>query len=181
MPQFKKRMVTKMANLWWKKKNEPAEEWDNAYYGGESTSTSDESSDAMAYGTYDGGDISEVSVAWSEEEARAIKRANEPLMKKTYTPKTCQDSTSIVDAYKDGRVVVICVEELDKENFLRLFDYVMGAVHALDGKLSRIDRDTVLLLPYGVEEDEVSVDELEEAEDDIAADVEEDSEDETED
>ena len=162
-----------MANLWWKKKNEPAEEWDNAYYGGESTSTSDASDEGQAYGTYDSGDISEVSVAWSVEEARAMKRANEPLKKKTYTPKTCQDSTSIVDAYKDDRVVVICVEELDKENFLRLFDYVMGAVHALDGKLSRIDRDTVLLLPYGVEEDEVSLDELEEAEDEVDAEIEE--------
>ena len=165
-----------MANLWWKKKNEPAEEWDNAYYGGESISTSDESTDTQAYGAYEGGDISEVSVAWSEEEARAIARANEPLKKKTYTPKTCQDSTSIVDAYKDGRVVVICVEELDRENFLRLFDYVMGAVHALDGKLSRIDRDTVLLLPYGVEEDEVSVDELEEVEEEIAPETEEETE-----
>ncbi len=156
-----------MANLWWKKKNEPAEEFDNAYYGSETVSTADETADDQGYGTYEGGDISEVSVAWSEEEARAIARANEPLMKKTFYPKTCQDSTAIVDAYKDGRVVVICVEELDRENFLRLFDYVMGAVHALDGELRRVDRDTVLVLPYGVEED-VSVDELDEAEDEIA-------------
>ena len=82
-------------------------------------------------------------------------------MKKTFAPKNCQDSPAIVDAFKEGRVVVICVEELDRENFLRLFDYVMGAVHALDGKLVRADRDTVVLLPYDVEED-VSVDELEE-------------------
>lgn len=156
-----------MANLWWKKKQEPAEEWDNAYYGGESVSTADETAESNEYETYDNGDVSEVSVAWSEAEAKAIARANQPLMKKTFAPKACQDSTAIVDAFKDGRVVVICVEELDKANFLRLFDYVMGAVHALDGKLIRADRDTVILLPYDVEED-VSVDELEEAEDEIA-------------
>lgn len=157
-----------MANLWWKKKQEPAEEFDNTYYGGENISTADETADDQGYGAYDNGDISEVSVAWSEEEARAIARANEPLMKKTFYPKTCQDSTAIVDAYKDGRVVVICVEELDKANFLRLFDYVMGAVHALDGELSRVDRDTVIALPYGVEEG-LSIDELDEAEDECAA------------
>ena len=156
-----------MANLWWKKKQEPAEEWDNAYYGGESVSTADETAESNEYEAYDNGDVSEVSVAWSEAEAKAIARANQPLMKKTFAPETCQDSTAIVDAFKDGRVVVICVEELDKANFLRLFDYVMGAVHALDGKLIRADRDTVILLPYDVEED-VSVDELEEAEDEIA-------------
>lgn len=156
----------KMANLWWKKKQEPAEEWDNAYYGGESVSNTNDAEN-NEYETYDNGDISEVSVAWSEAEARAIARANQPLMKKTFAPETCQDSTAIVDAFKDGRVIVICVEELDKDNFLRLFDYVMGAVHALDGKLIRADRDTVILLPYDVEED-ISTDELEEAEDEIA-------------
>ncbi len=155
-----------MANLWWKKKQEPAEEWDNAYYGGESVSNTNDAEN-NEYETYDNGDISEVSVAWSEAEARAIARANQPLMKKTFAPETCQDSTAIVDAFKDGRVIVICVEELDKDNFLRLFDYVMGAVHALDGKLIRADRDTVILLPYDVEED-ISTDELEEAEDEIA-------------
>ena len=159
-----------MANLWWKKKQEPAEEWDNAYYGGESVTPANENEN-NEYETYDNGDVSEVSVAWSEAEARAIARANQPLMKKTFAPKTCQDSTAIVDAFKDERVVVICVEELDKENFLRLFDYVMGAVHALDGKLIRADRDTVILLPYDVEED-VAVDELEEAEDEIAPETE---------
>ena len=161
-----------MANLWWKKKNEPAEEWDNAYYGGESVSSPDDNTADEGYGTYDNGDITEVGVSLSAEDAKAIARANEPLKKKTFTPATCQDSTAVVDTFKDGRVVVICVEELDKANFLRLFDYVMGAVHALDGKLTRIDRDTVLLLPYGVEED-INVDELEEAEDEVAPEAEE--------
>ncbi len=176
MPHKEKRMVQKMANLWWKKKNEPAEEFDNAYYGNDSVSQND-SGVENEYGSYDNGDAADIGVAWSEEEAKAIAKANEPLKKKTFSPKTCQDSTAIVDAYKDGRVIVICVEELDRENFLRLFDYVMGAVHALDGVLRRLDRDTVLLIPYGVEE-EVSVDELEEAEDETAASDETDGEEE---
>lgn len=149
-----------------KKKNEPAtdydEDYDSMYYG---KTDPDEKSDEIEpdadqnVGEEDG-DISEVRVAWSEEDAQAVA-AVEPLRKKTFTPKTCQDSRAIVEAYRDGKVVVICVEELDKENFLRLFDYVMGAVHALEGELSRIDRDTVVLLPYGTEED-INIEELEE-------------------
>ena len=88
-------------------------------------------------------------------------------MKKSFSPRTCQDSKAIVDALKDGRVVMICVEELDRENFLRLFDYVMGAVQALDGELIKLDRDTVCVLPYGVEKD-TDIDALEEAVDDEA-------------
>lgn len=150
-----------------KKKNEPAtdydEDYDSMYYGkNDSDASADDLNDyaGQTVEAEEDGDISEVRVAWSEEDAQAVATV-EPLRKKTFTPSTCQDSRAIVEAYRDGRVVVICVEELDKENFLRLFDYVMGAVHALDGELSRIDRDTVVLLPYGTEED-INIDELEE-------------------
>lgn len=157
---------------WWKK-NEPAAAYDDgfdvadAYYGNRNDGGED------PYSNIDNGDVTEVGVALSEEEVKAIAKANEPLKKMSFTPKTCQDSPVIVDAFKDGRVIVICVEELDRENFLRLFDYVMGAVHALDGELVRVDRDTVHLLPYGVDP-ETQVEELEEAE---APEAEEDDED----
>ena len=148
------------------KKNEPAQDYEddvNGYYYGNSdpkAETDVESTGENGYDSYDGGDISDVQVALSNDPIKEVAKA-EPLMKKTYAPKTCQDSQAIVDAYKDGRVVLICVEELDRENFLRLFDYVMGAVQALDGELRRLDRDTVVLLPYGVDE-ELDIDSLEE-------------------
>ena len=157
-----------MERPWWlTKKNEPAADYDEDYdisetYYGNKNENGNESKSSDDYNSFESGDVSEVSVAWSEEDAKAVAKANEPLMKVIFTPATCQDSTAVVDAYKEGRVVVICVEELNRENFLRLFDYVMGAVQALDGTLRRIDRDTVALLPYGVDED-VNIDELEEA------------------
>ncbi len=140
---------------WFSKKNEPAADFDeinNDYYGdGMSMDASNNSDDA-----YEEPDTGDVSVVLSNELSK-----KEPLMKRTFTPLTCTDSADIVDAFKDGRLVVICVEELDKPNFLRLFDYLMGAVQALDGELKRIDRDTVVLLPYGTDED-ISVDDIEE-------------------
>ena len=144
-----------MEKKWWfKKGSEPAqdfEEFNNDYYGdAASTSTA-----ATADGAYDVADSSDVSVVLAAPEK------DEPLMKRTFAPATCKDSQDIVDAFKQGRVVVICIEELDKPNFLRLFDYVMGAVHALDGELDRVDRDTVVLYPYGVSL-ETDIDELEE-------------------
>ncbi len=143
---------------WFSKKNEPAADFDeinNDYYG-ESMSAGNAESDDNSYDSYQNDETGDVSVVLSGDPSK-----KEPLMKRTFTPITCTDSSEIVDAFKDGRVVVICVEELDKPNFLRLFDYLMGAVQALDGELNRIDRDTVVLLPYGVEED-ISIDDLEE-------------------
>lgn len=144
-----------MEKKWWfRKNNEPAqdfEEFDNNYYGDAASTSNDTSAD----GAYDVADSSDVSVVLSAPEK------DEPLMKRTFVPATCDDSQDIVDAFKQGRVVVICIEELDKPNFLRLFDYIMGAVHALDGSFERIDRDTVVLFPYAVDT-ETNVDELEE-------------------
>ncbi len=143
---------------WFSKKNEPAADFDeinNDYYG-ESMSADGREATDNTYDTYSDDNTDDVSVVLSGDPSK-----KEPLMKKTFTPTTCEDSADIVDAFKDGRIAVICVEELDKQNFLRLFDYLMGAVQALDGELSRIDRDTVVLLPYGVDKD-ISIDELEE-------------------
>ena len=174
-----------MERPWWMtKKNEPAanydEDYDSLYYGKKDPDGDAEASAAQSadnnYESFGDGDVSEVKVAWSEEDAKAVAKVDEPLMKKTFTPASCQESTTIVDAYKDGRVVIICVEELDRENFFRFFDYVMGAVQALDGELRRLDRDTVVLLPYGVEED-INIDELEEAPDAEVADEEVDGKD----
>lgn len=144
-----------MEKKWWfSKKNEPAQDYDdynNDYYG-EASASSDVPAEDEAYDNADAGDVSVVLSAPEKDE---------PLMKRTFTPSTCEDSQEIVDAFKEGRVVVICIEELDKPNFMRLFDYVMGAVQALDGQFDRINRDTAVLYPYGVDKD-IDVYELEE-------------------
>ena len=157
---------------WFSKKSDPAsdfEEINNGYYGNDN-SASDADDNGYDYQDTESGDVSVVLSGDPSKE--------EPLMKKTFTPASCEDSAEIVDAFKLGRVAVICIEELDKPNFMRLFDYLMGAVQALDGELERIDRDTVVLLPYGVDIDEISIDELEEDESVDTEDEEADAEDE---
>lgn len=156
-----------MKKPWWLKDNEPAQDYEddvNGYYG--NPATGEDENNENSYESFGDGDISDVQVAISGDPITEAAKV-EPLMKKSFSPRTCQDSKAIVDALKDGRVVMICVEELDRENFLRLFDYVMGAVQALDGELIKLDRDTVCVLPYGVEKD-TDIDALEEAVDEEA-------------
>lgn len=149
------------------KKGEPKEDidtdYDDIYYGLKKKKTAEEEETnsyeyGNAYGETESGDV---NVVISSETASAIAKAEEPWMKKTFTPASYAEGKDIVAAFKDDRVVVICVEELDRENFVRLFDYLMGAVEALDGTLRREDRETVVLLPYDFD-DELSIDELEE-------------------
>ncbi|MBQ8409211.1 MAG: cell division protein SepF [Clostridia bacterium] len=158
-----------MKKDWLKKiKTEPAADVDTDYdqdyysYGNAESATAAKAAEDKSglYNEFEDDDISGVRIVMSEDPAKEVAKA-EVLLKRTFTPQTCHDSQAIVDALKDGRVVVICVEELDKSNFVRMFDYVMGAAHALDANLNRLDRDTVLILPYNVDED-ISVDDLEE-------------------
>ena len=150
---------------WFSKKNDTVSDFteiNNGYYG------EDMRADDASYSYDDGNDV---SVVLSGDPSK-----KEPLTKKTFSPLTCADSAEIVDAFKEGKACVICVEELDKPNFLRLFDYLMGAVQALDGTLDRIDRDTVVLLPYGTDED-ISIDDIPECEEEIEDEESEDNED----
>ena len=140
---------------WFSKKNEPAndlEDLNNGYYGDNASVNA--AGDENAY-DYSDSDVSDISVALSGDPSK-----KEPLMKKTFTPESCTESQDIVDAYKEGRVVVICIENLDKANFLRLFDYLMGAVHALDGELEKVTKNLVVLWPAGVDTS-LDIDEIE--------------------
>ena len=125
-------------------KNEPAADFDNNY-------------DDIYYGNGEVGveEGDDVRVVLSEDVEEA------PLLKRTFTPTAYEDASAIVEALKDGRVAVVCIEELDRASFVRIFDYLMGALQALDGELRRVDRETIVLLPAGFDE-ELSIDDIDE-------------------
>ena len=81
-----------------------------------------------------------------------------------FTPSTYRDCREgIVKGLATGHVVVVRLRSLEANDVLRLFDYMMGAVLALEGELVRPAATTVVLLPKDVELDE---DELEDDEED---------------
>lgn len=131
----------------WSGKGEPAADFDNnyddLYY----------KNDSGEIGVEEGDDV---KVIISEDITETAQ-----LLKRTFTPTVFEDAYEIVDALKDGRVAVICIEELDKSTFFRIFDYITGAAQALDAELCKIDRETVVLLPVGFDGD-MSIDELDE-------------------
>lgn len=80
-----------------------------------------------------------------------------------FTPSTYRDCREgIVKGLASGHVVVVRLRSLEAGDVLRLFDYMMGAVQALDAELVRPEATTVVLVPAGAELDE---DELEPEED----------------
>lgn len=84
-----------------------------------------------------------------------------------YTPASYRDCREgIVKGLAAGHVVVVRLGDLEAADVLRLFDYMMGAVLALNAELVRPEATTVVLVPDGVEldEDELELDDEDEEE-----------------
>ncbi len=72
-----------------------------------------------------------------------------------FTPSTYRDCREgIVKGLSAGHVVVVRVVNLETSDVLRLFDYMMGAVLALEGEMVRPRSNMVVLLPHDVQLDE---------------------------
>ncbi len=136
-----------MAKFWMNdKKATPAENFgidvDNDYYSniGGNESSSFEASDL--YGDEFGGYDSDVKV---------VAPVDDTVYKVLYAPEDCECRGDVVDSLMNGRVVVMNVADLDREQLLRMFDYVMGALQALGGDMKRYGKKVVALFPEGVD------------------------------
>lgn len=116
--------------------------------------------------------IEEVGAVEAAEEQEEL-REPQPMPKKPlepakpavkyFAPIDLDDREKAVAKLADGYIVMLLdVDKLERDVFLRFFDYVMGAVQALDGDVHRISKSTLALIPFGA-----SVDDLDE--EDIAA------------
>lgn len=141
-----------MAKFWMTEKNgtTPADDFDldidNDYYG-----AIDSEKNSFSAGNLYGDEFSSISsdvhVVMPDDEEEEV------LYKVLYAPEDCECRADVVESLMNGRVVVINTADLDRENMLRTFDYVMGALQALGGDMKRYGKKIVALFPAGVDID----------------------------
>lgn len=142
-----------MAKFWMTEKNgtTPADDFDldidNDYYGA-IDSEKNSFSTGNLYGDEFSSISSDVHVVMPDDEEE-----EETLYKVLYAPEDCECRADVVESLMNGRVVVINTADLDRENMLRMFDYVMGALQALGGDMKRYGKKIVALFPAGVDID----------------------------
>ena len=84
---------------------------------------------------------------------------------KYYSPTDLSDRQKAVAKLAEGYIVMLLdIDQLEKDVFLRFFDYVMGAVQALDGDIRKINKSTLALIPYGANVDDIDEDDIAETE-----------------
>ena len=83
---------------------------------------------------------------------------------KYYVPTVLADRQKAVAKLAEGYIVMLLdVDKLERDVFVRFFDYVMGAVQALEGDVLRINKSMLALIPYGANVEDLDADELVEA------------------
>lgn len=63
------------------------------------------------------------------------------------------DAPSVINDILDKKVVVLNLEMVDADMRQRIFDFVSGAVYALDGTVERVTKGIFVISPKGVEVD----------------------------
>lgn len=70
-----------------------------------------------------------------------------------HEPLSYDESPLIVDDLRDFKAVVLNFEQLDVDVKRQIFDFVSGALYALDGKMQKVNKDIFILAPNNVEID----------------------------
>ncbi|MDO5047389.1 MAG: cell division protein SepF [Anaerococcus sp.] len=71
-----------------------------------------------------------------------------------------QDAPNVIDDILNKKVVVLNLEMVDSDLRKRIFDFVSGAVYALDGSVERVTKGIFLISPSGVEVDKQLADQI---------------------
>ncbi|RVU55170.1 cell division protein SepF [Anaerosphaera multitolerans] len=89
---------------------------------------------------------------------RAVKsrkaiEGNIDMIITVHEPLSYEESPQIVDDLREYKSIVLNFEQLDLDVKREIFDFVNGALYALDGKIQKVNKDIFILAPKNVEID----------------------------
>lgn len=70
-----------------------------------------------------------------------------------HEPLSYEEAPSIVNDLKSRKVIIINFEQLDSNLKRQIFDFMNGALYAMEGKIQKVTKDIFILAPSNVEID----------------------------
>lgn len=99
----------------------------------------------------------EVNVVERETPTRTVKNRkaldSADMVITVHEPLSYEEAPNIVDDLRDYKSIVLNFEQLDIDVKREIFDFVNGALYALDGKIQKVNKDIFILAPKNVEID----------------------------
>ena len=131
--------------------------------------------DYTGYGDYDNGydssDMNDGIVENDYSDADDMNAGGSAFEMKIITPKSYDDREEIARCLVMGNAVFLNIEKLNRENIIRLIDYLGGVIYVIEGKVKWSNSSSVIFAPKnvnisGIDEEEASEEEYENYEED---------------
>ncbi|WP_432400732.1 cell division protein SepF [Wukongibacter sp. M2B1] len=68
-----------------------------------------------------------------------------------YEPTEFEETPVIVDNLKNRKPVIINLEKLDQDLAKKIFDFLNGAIYALDGQIRKVSKGIFILAPNNID------------------------------
>lgn len=68
-----------------------------------------------------------------------------------YEPIEFEEAPDIVDNLKNRKPVIINLQKLDQELAKKIFDFLNGAIYALDGQIQKVSKGIFILAPNNID------------------------------
>ena len=125
--------------------------------------------DYANYDDYDNGydnvdDMNDGIVEDGYSDEDDIRSGGSAFEMKIMTPKSYDDREEIARCLVMGNAVFLNIEKLNRENIIRLIDYLGGVIYVIDGKVKWSNSSTVIFAPKNVNISGIGEDEMVEEE-----------------
>ncbi len=132
--------------------------------------------DYNGYDDYDNGydnvdDMNDGIVDDDYSDADDMESNGNAFEMKIIAPKSYDDREEIARCLVNGNAVFLNIEKLNRENIIRLIDYLGGVIYVIDGKVKWSNSSSVIFAPKnvnisGIGEEEASEEEYDNIEED---------------
>ena len=96
----------------------------------------------------------DITRAVKTKQAKSLGRiAGGDMVITVHEPLSYDESPKIVDDLRENKAVVLNFEQLDIDVKREIFDFVSGALYAIDGKIQKVNKDIFVLAPTKIEID----------------------------
>ena len=116
---------------------------DDQYYGGNGFDEMDASAEENGF--------DDLQEAAAPAEAAPAFGAPATAALKIVNPKDYKDAIEIANLLMNGNTVLLNIENIAKEQAIRLLDYLSGAVHVAGGLMTKVSKTTIVIAPKNVD------------------------------
>lgn len=85
------------------------------------------------------------------QESAPFANTSASVALKIVNPKGYDEAPSIADFLLNGNTVLLNVEGLDRQNAIRLLDYLSGATRMVGGMMTKVGKTTIVVAPKSVD------------------------------